>query len=234
MEKIYVFGGGELSQKQTLPLDKLVVASLNKQKPKVLFVPTASHDAEGYVASFKRVYESLGCVVDSLQLTKEKNTYSIMKAKILAVDLIYVGGGDTLFMMKTWKKLKADKLLIQAYHKGIVLSGLSAGGICWFDYGYSDSLIIEGGYDYTYVEGLHLIKMDHNPHANEENRQGFLDSFKQRNKTAISMDNLTLAYFEDGDFKAGYKCVNDAKVMLVESNKKEIKCNELELEFVQE
>ncbi|HOH58487.1 MAG TPA: Type 1 glutamine amidotransferase-like domain-containing protein [Bacilli bacterium] len=234
MGKIYVFGGGEISQKETYLLDKLVVSKLNKQHPKVLFIPTASHDAEGYVASFTRIYESLGCIVDSLLLVKENITDDVIKEKILNADLIYVGGGNTLFMMDTWRRYKVDELLIKAYHHGVVLSGLSAGGICWFDYGYSDSLIIEGGYEYTYVEGLHLIHMDHNPHAEEEERQGFLNSFKKRKKKALSMDNLTLAYFENGYLKTGYKCNEKAKAILVQSSGEEVTCEEVFLEFILE
>ena len=232
MGKIYVFGGGEFSQKETYSLDELVVSKLNKQHPKVLFIPTASHDAEGYITSFTRIYESLGCTVDSLLLVKENIAADVIKEKILTADLIYVGGGNTLFMMDTWRRYKVDEVLIKAYHQGVVLSGLSAGGICWFDYGYSDSLIIEGGYEYTYVEGLHLIHMDHNPHAEEEDRQGLLNSFKKRNKKALSMDNLTLAYFEDGYLKSGYKCHNKAKALLVQSSGAEFTCEEVPLELI--
>lgn len=232
MKKIYVFGGGETSLKQTYPLDRLVVSSINKKKPKVLFIPTASHDAEGYVASFTRIYESLGCIVDSLQITKGDNQYPTIKEKIMESDLIYVRGGDTLFMLNTWKEYKVDELLIEAYENNTILSGLSAGGICWFDYGYSDSLIIEGGYDYTYVEGLHLIKMDHNPHADEEDRKGFLDSFKRRKGKAISMDNYTLACFEDGELKKGYKCTDNAKILLVQNNEKGMECQEILSELI--
>jgi dipeptidase E len=57
----------------------------------------------------------------------------------LGADIIYVGGGNTLKMMTLRRKLGVDKALQQALKKDIILSGLSAGSICWFDYGNSDS-----------------------------------------------------------------------------------------------
>jgi dipeptidase E len=139
IKTIVAIGGGEIGELDTLSIDKKIVALVKKVKPKVLFIPTASNDAEGYCDTFQKVYSvKLHCQVDFLLLTKEKLTKKEIKQKILSADIIYVGGGDTLKMLKIWRKQNVDKILQQAYKKGIILAGISAGAICWFRYGISD------------------------------------------------------------------------------------------------
>ena len=60
--------------------------------------------------------------------------------KIMSSDIVYVGGGNTLLMMRIWRRFGLDKVLKGAYEAGIVLAGISAGSICWFDSGHSDSM----------------------------------------------------------------------------------------------
>lgn len=227
MNNIFVFGGGELSKNETLPLDRLVIKSLNKTKPNVLFIPTASKDATGYMETFKSVYESLGANVSFLCLLKgDKNPY-LVKDKIFNADLIYVGGGNTKFMIELWKKYKVDKYLIEAYKQGITLSGISAGGICWFNSGYSDSEIVDGVGKFTFVGGLHLIDMDHNPHADEKERESFLNDYINKNGSALCLDNLTLVHFEDGIIKNSYATSRGHKVKLIKANNGTIEITDL-------
>lgn len=77
--------------------------------------------------------------MESLCLITKQYTDEEIKNSILNADIIYVGGGDTLRMIKKWKAYKVDLYLKEAYEKGIVLSGISAGSICWFEFGHSDS-----------------------------------------------------------------------------------------------
>ncbi len=143
--KIVAIGGGHggetLNGKkypmEVIPIYKEIIRLSDKKNPKFLFIPTASHDSEGYSKLIRKNFEKLGCIVDVLNLTKDKNRKNY--SKILTSDIIYVGGGNTLFMMNLWKRKGIDKLLLKAYKKGIVLSGLSAGAICWFKSGNSDS-----------------------------------------------------------------------------------------------
>ena len=96
--------------------------------------------------------------MNTLFLTK--NTYSddYLKQAILETDIIYVGGGDTAYMMEIWRKYKIDQLLMQAYNKGVILSGLSAGAICWALSGHSDSQSFHSDkWSYSKVNGLGLI-----------------------------------------------------------------------------
>ena len=140
MGKIVAIGGGELKDLDTLSIDREIVSLTGKKHPTALFIPTASGDAEGYWKTFQGIYGGmLGCKPEVLYLIKENPVKREIEEKILGADLIYVGGGNTMKMLKAWRKKGVDKLLKKAYGQGIVLSGLSAGAICWFAYGCSDS-----------------------------------------------------------------------------------------------
>jgi dipeptidase E len=140
MRKIVAIGGGEIKDLETIILDREIVKLTGKKHPRALFIPTASGDAAGYVETFHKVYgKKLGCRTDALLLTKEKYSRNELRKKILSSDLIYVGGGNTLKMLRRWRQTGVDKIIKEAWDKGIVLSGLSAGAICWFRYGFSDS-----------------------------------------------------------------------------------------------
>lgn len=143
MGKIIAIGGGEIGDLDTLLIDRKIVRLTKKNKPKVLFIPTASSDAGGYCDVFKKIYgDKLKCQVDFLLLIKEKEVLNkkAISDKILLADIIYVGGGNTLKMLQIWRKTGVDKLLKKAYKNGVILTGLSAGAICWFRYGISDAI----------------------------------------------------------------------------------------------
>jgi len=150
-----------------LKIDKQIVELTGKQQPKVLFIPTASSDDAGYVRAIHEVYgEKLGCTVDVLRLISEKPTHAEIATKIRWADIIYVGGGNTLMMMNLWRRLGVDKLLKEAYARGAVCCGVSAGSICWFEYGVSDSRQFKNksSHEYIRVSGLGLLKGMHCPH----------------------------------------------------------------------
>lgn len=134
MGTIVVIGGGSIKDLETFHLDKRVVGHTGKKCPKALFIPTASSDSKEYAEAFHEVYGGkLGCETEALYLLSDPPSKKELRKKILDADLIYVGGGNTLKMMKRWRHLGVDQLLKVAYRKGTVLAGISAGGICWFD-----------------------------------------------------------------------------------------------------
>lgn len=162
---IIPIGGGEIRDLETLPIDREAVRLTKKKKPNALFIPTASRDAAGYCDAFHDVYgRMLGCKTEVLRLVNEKSTKKVMKEKIAWADVIYVGGGNTLFMMNTWRRLGVDKELKRAWQQGTVMAGLSAGSICWFEKGLSDSRAGR----WTRVTGLGLIPALHSPHFTRE------------------------------------------------------------------
>ena len=168
MKRVFVsIGGGELRNKTTASIDGYV-ASLAKSRITdghrgyALFFPTASHDSNPYFNSFRKTYTSLfDMKSDVAILTKGLMTLEHVAEKIAKADLIYVGGGDTLYLMQVWRETGVDKLVWDAYCRGAVLAGLSAGAICWFEDIYTDSLV-EG--EYAPYKGLGKIKGAATPH----------------------------------------------------------------------
>lgn len=205
MKKIVAIGGGEIKDFETWAIDKEIVKLASKTKPLALFIPTASEDAEGYWKTFQSVYGSrLKCETDALFLIKEHLTIKQIKDKINSADIIYVGGGNTLKMIKIWRKLQVDKLLLNAYHKGTVLSGLSAGAICWFSFGFSDSAKFSKNREWNFmkVRGLNFIQAIFCPHYHKESREeGFKELIKRYGGIGIALGNNTALEIIDEKFR---------------------------------
>jgi len=124
MKRLFAIGGGELRLSETLEIDKKIVEASGKANPKLLFIPTASGEPIGYVESIQNIYGSiLGCNVATLFLLDGKLTKEDIRRSILDSDIVYVGGGNTKLMMQVWRENEVDKVLIEAYEKGIILSG---------------------------------------------------------------------------------------------------------------
>ncbi len=182
MGTIIAIGGGELRSFETLAIDKMIVESSNKKAARVLFIPTASGDSRAYTKSFESVYKKkLGCKVDALYLTDDLSRDEI-EDKVYSSDVIYVGGGDTKKMLEVWRENRLDIFLKNAYEKGIILSGLSAGAICWFNSAHSD-FKMNSEISYEDIEGLNLVNLFVCPHYNEAKRaKDFDDKILKSNK----------------------------------------------------
>ena len=191
--KIVAIGGGELKMLETADIDKRIIELTGKTRPKALFIPTASGDAPGYVDTFETYYgEHFGCQTLTLNLIQSPPTFEKMSALVLDSDLIYVGGGNTYRMMKIWRRLGLDTVLAEATSRGIVLSGLSAGAICWFKCGCSDSRSFSSNleWDYIRVSGLGFINAVYCPHYHSEKREdAFSKMIAKRGGIGIACDN---------------------------------------------
>ena len=207
--KIVAIGGGEIGRPgypiETTQIDKEIIKLTGKKHPRVLFIPTASSDSQGYFETVKKHFgKRLGCKVDALWLIDNVQTKKAIRDKILSADIVYVGGGNTEKMMRLWKKFSVDKSLTQAHKQGVVLSGLSAGSICWFWGGMSDSRkMIDKTADYIKVRGLSLIPAWHAPHYDvEKDRRPSIKRFMKKNSgVTIAMDNCCAIEFVDDTYR---------------------------------
>lgn len=143
MVHIVAIGGGQIGRPgysvETTEIDKQIIALAKKKYPRVLFLPTASGDNTAYYETFKNHYgKNLGCITEVLKLYDKPSKATIEDA-IMNTDIIYVGGGNTLKMMTLCRRVGVDKIITAAGMKGTLLTGLSAGAICWFKSGLSDS-----------------------------------------------------------------------------------------------
>lgn len=168
---IISIGGGEIDQpSETTLIDKEILRLTKSKSASMLFIPTASNDSQDYFQAVRQHFQKIGfSSVDVLNLIDTDLTKSQIKEIILSHQAIYVGGGNTLRMMKIWRKLGVDSILKQALDNGIVLSGLSAGSICWFSQGISDlGLYSNQNKKYDLVSGLDFISAIHCPHFSSE------------------------------------------------------------------
>ncbi|MFG6147105.1 Type 1 glutamine amidotransferase-like domain-containing protein [Halobacillus sp. B23F22_1] len=155
-------GGGFLTESDNILLDQYILEQANKRKPKICFIPTASGDSDDFIKRFYRTFEKQHCIPSHLSLFKPPTRD--LKGFILDKDIIYVGGGNTKNLLVLWKEWGLDSILKNAWNQGIILSGVSAGSICWFEEGVTDSY----GDGLEPLSCLGLLKGSNCPHYDGE------------------------------------------------------------------
>jgi len=167
---IVAMGGGGFSMEPDNPLlDDYVLdqarAERGQERPRVCFLATASGDSPGYIASF---YAAFARRAEASHLALFIRTVDDVESFLLDQDVIYVGGGNTENMLAIWRVHGVDRILGRAWESGVVLTGLSAGSLCWFETGSTDSL---GGLA-PLSRGLGFLAGSHSPHYDgEESRR---------------------------------------------------------------
>ena len=207
MQKTLVaIGGGEIKNKTTLKIDEYV-ANLAKQKAfpsraNALFIGTASHDSMPYFNSFRKTYTSVFDIKAEVALmVYGEMSIEKIAGKIDMADCIYIGGGDTVFMLDKWKEFGIDKLIIDAYEKGKIICGLSAGAICWFTDMYTDYEIMRGqSSEYVLKKGLGVLEGAMCPHFNDREEDFILALKKGIISSAYCVDNDCAIEFVNGKF----------------------------------
>lgn len=205
---LILIGGGEISGwnfktkdtnqnlYQTGNIDKEIVISSNKKNPNFLFIGTASRDNEIYFNAIKNIYVGLGCNVSCLKMSDN------IEEKVLQADIIYIGGGNTKYMLSEWEKMGLDKLLVNAHNKGTIIAGFSAGAYCFFKY------------NYEMIKGFGVINAVSCVHYNEKNgekRTEFYNTIKEANLPGLALDNGTAIKYDKGNYKI-IKSIENAQV----------------------
>jgi dipeptidase E len=167
---IVALGGGGFSMEPGNPLLDDFILSLSRRLPaRVCFIPTASADSATYVAKFYRAFAGR-CIptdltlFDSAALPRQPATTSELASFVRAQDVFYVGGGNTANLLALWRVHGLDELLRKAWRSGAVLCGVSAGMLCWFEGGLTDSF---GGL-HRLDDGLGLLRGTACPHYDGE------------------------------------------------------------------
>lgn len=203
--KIIAIGGGSMIEGATDSIDRSVVSFTGKKNPTALFIPTASSDDLTYVSNFEKVYGlKLGCKTHSLLLLDPHITQKEIRKKILQSDIIYVGGGNTLKLMRRWRFLGVDQLLKQATKNNTVLAGSSAGALCWASFGHSDSMAYyhPQKWDYIKVKCLGFVPLLICPHYLKENRdESFKAMVKKTGGWAVALDDCSAMQIENDRVK---------------------------------
>jgi len=207
MEKrIIAIGGGEIKNKTTLEIDRYIAELAKKhageKRANALFIGTASHDSMPYFNSFRKTYTSVFDIKAEVALmVYGEMSMEKIAAKIEAADCIYVGGGDTVYMLEKWKETGVDKMLIDAYNSGKIICGLSAGAICWFSDMYTDYEIMRGtSSEYVLKKGLGVLGGAMCPHFNEREKDFTEALSKGELHGAYCVENDCAIEFVDGVF----------------------------------
>jgi dipeptidase E len=179
------FSGGAIGQPSVRPAstDKTIFAYGNgmdkrfvryvagltgKKDPEICFVTTAAADNPRVIQYIQEMVAGLPLqpkfLLTFISSSPEQESF---EAIILHSDAIIVGGGNTLDMLGVWQAQGIDTLLRQAYEKGIILAGGSAGSLCWFTGGLTDSRPRE----LTLMECLGFLPYSHSPHYNDATRR---------------------------------------------------------------
>jgi dipeptidase E len=134
--QILAMGGGGFSMEAgNALLDEHALELTGVQCPRVCFLPTASGDADHYIVRFYRAFPAGRCQPSHVSLFRRDGGASDLAGHLLSQDLIYVGGGSVISLLGTWAAHGVDLMLRAAWDAGVVLAGLSAGSLCWFEHG---------------------------------------------------------------------------------------------------
>jgi dipeptidase E len=201
--QLFTMGGGGFLQEPENPLlDKFFIGLSGKQKPRVCFVSTASGDAADVIERFYKAMTSHN--VEAAHLSLFNPPLGSLSDFVLSKDVIYVGGGNTRNLLVLWKEWGLDKILREAYQQGIVLGGISAGSLCWYEQGVTDS--ITG--TLSKIDCMGILAGSNCPHFDGEvsRRPAYRSMIENGMKSGIACDDGVAGYF-----------VNEALVEFVSS-----------------
>jgi dipeptidase E len=201
---IVAMGGGGFSMEPDNPrLDDFVLSLSRRHPARVCFIPTASADSTSYIVNFYRAFSGR-CIptdltlFDSPLLQRHPARSSELAAFVAQQDVIYVGGGNTANLLAVWRAHRLDVALREAWSSGTVLSGVSAGMLCWFSGGLTDSY---GGLE-RLNDGLALIEATACAHYGEDEgrRLAFHRTIAEASGAGYAADDGAALHFTGSGF----------------------------------
>jgi peptidase E len=191
--QIVAAGGALLLDTGPLKLERYILNATGKAKPRICFVPTASGEDLSYVNRFFESYARFGLELEVLRFFRR--TPADLRDYLFGFDVVQVGGGNTRSMLAVWRHWGFDAVIREAWERGIVLCGSSAGSICWFEEGLTDSVAGE----LISMDCLGFVAGSHCPHYDAEKERR---PFYQR-------------LVGNGSIRAGYACDDGAALHYV-------------------
>lgn len=201
MGSIVTIGGGEFTRREIDRIDRRTLELTGKAHPVLLYIPTASNDEEGDL--YDEYLAELGFKLEKLFLINSNPSEKAVREAVFSADAVFAGGGDALLLMDVWKKYGLDSVMREAFHTtGIVLSGISAGSICWFELGHTDSLSYhEENWDYCRMHGCGIIPAMHSPHFCEHRRASLERWIRYETLPAVGLDNCCALEYSEGKYR---------------------------------
>ena len=214
-KKIIAIGGVGVTPESDESLDHFILNQLKKTKNNIGFLGTASKDDNDKVEKFYKKFDNSNSELSHFKLTSSVNGFSDW---LLSKDLVYVGGGNTSFMLEIWRKNNFEQVFKIAYEKGIILSGVSAGAVCWFDWILSDSM----GQGFKPLKGINILEGSCTPHSSNIERINEFEINIKNNKLprGIAIDDGVAVVFIDGKPTEVYSTINNQSAYFLDKNKK--------------
>ena len=195
---IVAIGGGGFGANPNSPIIEDYIVNLSPaKKPKIAFFPTASAENTQYIVNFYTAFTKLNCTPRDISLFKKTPD---LESIIDESDIIYVGGGNTKSMLAVFHEWGLDQLIINAYKQGKVLAGVSAGAICWFEKGITDSWASE----LKVLDCLGILEGVCCPHYDgEANRRPSVKNFLKNKDidNCLCIENGAAMHYRDNTFK---------------------------------
>jgi dipeptidase E len=192
---IFAYGGNF-----NRPFMEYIIKLTNKKNPRICYLATASGDNPVNILSWYKECEGLPMQPFAQKVfINSANEIHTFEETLLSMDAIVVGGGNTLNMMAIWQAQGIDTVLRKAYNKGIILSGGSAGSVCWFQVGLSDSR----PKNLSVVKGLGLISGSHCAHYHSQplRKPLYLDEvLSGKMQAGYAVDDSAAVVFVNGQF----------------------------------
>jgi peptidase E len=189
---IIAIGGASFrATPRNLAADRYILEQTGRAKPSICFVPTACAEQPDVIAAFEDAYARLGARTSVLRLFQRTPD---LREFLLTQDAIYIGGGNTKSMLAVWHDWGLPDVLREAWRRGIVLAGVSAGAICWFETGITDSW---AGH-LAPLPCLGFLRDGCCPHYDSEaDRRPSLHAFLENRRvpTTLALDDGSAAHF---------------------------------------
>ena len=209
---IIAIGGGGFGRNPNKPvIEDYIVNLSSSKKPTVTFFPTASAEDTGYIVNFYTAFSKLNCNAQHISLFKKTPD---LKSIIDDSDIIYIGGGNTKSMLAVFREWNLDKLIIDAYNQGKILSGVSAGAICWFEKGITDSWAS----NLNIMDCLSLLPGTCCPHYNsEDDRRPTVHKLIKNDiiSDCYASEDGAALHFDNGTLKTSISFYKDSNSFLV-------------------
>lgn len=202
MGRFAAIGGGMYEQIDVLT--RRIVDLSGKTLPNILFIGTALQDSTNPLTSCRKSFKRVcpGCIVKKLSIIRTAYTDEEIDALLSWADVIFAGGGNTAYMLEKWRERSLDRKLRQIFETDrAVVCGLSAGAICWFDKGYTDSESFSGKEDWSYVTiepGIGLYPAFFCPHYGDYGRKGFDALVPESGLPGIALEDCTMMVYDRG------------------------------------
>ena len=212
--EIIAIGGGGFGRNPNQPIiEKYILKQSDVEQPNICFIPTASAEDKAYIVNFYAAFSKLNCF--PIHINFFQRTPSL-RSIINKQDIIYVGGGNTKSMLAVWREWKLDQLLLKAYNRGAILCGVSAGAICWFEKGVTDSWAS----NLNVMDCMGFIEGCCCPHYDgEKDRKPSVEKFLKESviDSCYALDDGAAIHYKDGKVHSAISFFKDANVY-------EVKC----------